>query len=206
MATQRQPRFVVVEGLDGAGTTTQASRLAEALTEQGRCVELTSEPSSGPLGQLAREHIAGRITLDPASAALTFTADRADHLARTIRPALDAGHWVVCDRYLLSTLAYQGAEGVDPEWMLTVSAGFEVPELTVLLDLPDALRRERLDLRGVLDRYETPELAGTLRASYRDAVELLRANGHRIEVVAAAGTPGEVTDRILERLERRGPG
>lgn len=201
MGTDRQPRFVVLEGLDGAGTTTQSARLAEALEARDLRVHATAEPSDGPLGRLARAHVKGEITLDPHTAALAFTADRADHLAREIRPALARGSWVVCDRYLLSTLAYQGAEGVDRTWILRISEGFDVPDLTVFLDLPDDQRRVRIAGRGHVDRYEAVELDGTLRASYLIAIGLLRAEGHRIVTVDASRPPDEILADILGSLD-----
>lgn len=205
MTTRRQPRFVVLEGLDGAGTTTQTARLAAALQARDLRVHATAEPSDGPLGRVARAHVKGEIDLDPHTAALAFTADRADHLHREIRPALAGGARIVCDRYLLSTLAYQGAEGVDPAWILRISEGFEVPDLTVFLDLPDDQRRVRMADRDHTDRYEAPELDGTLRGSYLAAIELLRTAGHRIVTVDASRPPDDVLADVLAALDGTAP-
>ena len=205
MPPRRQPRFLVLEGLDGVGTTTQAELLQTALRARDQRVHRTAEPSEGPVGKVARAHVNAELTLDPLTAALTFTADRADHLEREIRPALRDGGWVVCDRYLLSTLAYQGAEGVDRAWILDMSEAFDVPGLTVFLDVGDAVRRERLRARRRSDRYETAELDVPLRASYRESIELLRRRGHRVEVLHADQPPDAVLARILGFLDAGEP-
>src|SRR4051794_5496285 len=108
MDSSTQPRFVVLEGMDGAGTTTLSHLVTEGLRSRDLRVCLTAEPTDGPFGRVLRSHLKGDLTLDAHTTALVFSADRADHLARTVRPALARGEWVVCDRYLLSTLAYQG--------------------------------------------------------------------------------------------------
>jgi dTMP kinase len=197
----RSPRFVVLEGLDGAGTTTQAELLAETLGTRDLAVCLTAEPTNGPLGRILRSHVRGEISLGPQTTALTFTADRADHLEGTIRPALARGEWVVSDRYLLSTIAYQGAEGVDRGWILESSRGFDVPDLTVYLDVPASQLSERLATRDRTDRYESPDLTDHLRASYEESIEMLRSRGHHIEVVDGAREPVDVLEDVLARLD-----
>src|ERR1700761_1561558 len=95
-------RFVVIEGIDGAGTTTQSQRLVRALTAHGQSALATHEPSRGPIGLHLREILAERVPLHgdaAAQLALLFAADRLDHLGREVRPALVAGTWVICDRY-----------------------------------------------------------------------------------------------------------
>jgi dTMP kinase len=196
-----QAYFCVLEGLDGAGTTTMAGLLSDALKAVDLRVRLTAEPTEGPFGQLLRRHLAKEVELDPRTAALVFTADRADHLGSVIRPALARGRWVVCDRYLLSTLAYQGAEGVDREAILAASVGFDVPDVTFFLDAPDGVRAERMSARGHLDRYEDPGLAERLRDSYRASIELLRARGHRVEEIDASPPVDDVLAELLARLD-----
>lgn len=199
MPPGRKARFVVLEGIDGAGTTTQAELLARAIQASDQAVCLTAEPSEGPIGAVLRAHVRGELHLDPATAALAFAADRADHLARVIRPALERGEWVVCDRYLLSTLAYQGAEGVDRALILEASATADVPDLTVFLDVPAGVAAARLASRGRPDRYDP--LARHLEAAYRESIELLRARGHRIEVVDGTADPQVVLGRIRSELD-----
>lgn len=201
MAIGEQGRFVVLEGLDGAGTTTQAVRLADALRARDLRVCATAEPSEGPLGALARAHVRKEISLDPVSAALAFLGDRADHLASVIRPAIGRGEWVVCDRYMLSTLAYQGAEDVDRLWVLDASRSFEIPDLTVFLDVPPPVLAERISSRGPSERYESPDLQDALRESYESSIEFLRERGHRIAVVDGSADPARVSEAVLAELD-----
>lgn len=201
MASERQPYFIVLEGMDGVGTTTIAERLSQALQARDLRVRLTAEPTAGPFGCLLRQHIQREVTLDPQAASLVFTADRADHLGSVIRPALERGRWVVCDRYLLSTLAYQGADGVDREAILAASEGFDVPDVTFFLDAPDDVRTERMSARGHVDRYEDPAFAERLRASYRVSIDLLRSRGHRIEEVDASRPAEDVLSDVVARLD-----
>jgi dTMP kinase len=203
VANDRQPYFIVLEGLDGVGTTTIAEMLSRALQARDLRVRLTAEPTDGAFGRLLRRHIHTDVTLDPPSAALVFTADRADHLGSLIRPALERGRSVVCDRYLLSTLAYQGAEGVDPQAVLAASAGFDVPDVTFFLDAPDDVRAKRMSGRGRVDRYEDPGLQDRLRASYRTSIGLLRARGHRIDEIDASRDAEAVLADVLARLDAR---
>lgn len=129
-------RFIVFEGLDGAGTTTQARLLADVLRGRGRAVVLTAEPSGGPVGTLLRQALARRVVgsdgerLVPPAIALLFAADRADHLASEIAPALARGADVICDRYAHSSLAYQGAE-CDPAWVAALNAPMRAPDLVL---------------------------------------------------------------------------
>jgi len=201
MGSQRQARLLVLEGLDGAGTTTQTRLLADALAARDVRVCSTAEPTDGPLGLVLRAHVRGEIALDPMTTALTFTADRADHLARVIRPALERGEWVVSDRYLLSTVAYQGAEGVDRAWILDLSAGFAVPDLTFYLDVPPDELARRLDSRERSDRYEGRELTQALRRSYDESIAQMRGRGHPIEVVDGSQMPADVLKDLLSRLD-----
>jgi dTMP kinase len=201
MTTSEQGRFVVLEGLDGAGTSTQAARVADALRARDLRVCVTAEPSDGPLGAVARAHVRREITLGPAAAALAFIGDRADHVARVVRPALQRGEWVVCDRYVLSTLAYQGTDGMDRAWILSASDDLEVPDLTVYLDVPEVVAAERVAARGGAERYESPDIQDALRTSYEASIALLREGGHRIAVLDGSAAVERVTDAILAELD-----
>ena len=136
-----RPIFVVLEGIDGSGTTTQLPRLVAHLGARGRAAVATREPSTGPVGQLLRQVLAGQHRLTDGAAfdgramALLFAADRRDHLCREIEPALAAGSDVVSDRYLLSSLAYQ-AEEAERDWVAGLARGVRRADLTLLLDVP----------------------------------------------------------------------
>ncbi len=211
MNRRGQPPFIVIEGIDGSGTTTHASLLARYLAGQGRSAHSTQEPSSGPIGSLIRLALRRRIgsaisdgsfaPLDEVTMALAFAADRADHLHNEVLPALAAGQTVVSDRYYLSSLAYQSA-GADYAWLRAVNAHFRRPDLTVFLDLsPEAsARRMEADARGG-DLYESVERLAQVRAGYLRAVEDLRAEGERIITLSSERPVDDVHADIVRLVE-----
>lgn len=139
--------FIVLEGLDGAGTTTQATLLAARLRERGIVVELTKEPTDGEIGRIARAFTDGRVHLEPETVALVFAADRIEHVAE-IETLRDAGTWVVSDRYVASSLAYQTSQGLPFEWVRTLNERAAAPDVTVFVDTSVAACVERLAARG----------------------------------------------------------
>lgn len=137
-------RLVALEGIDGCGKSTQAERLAAALRAYGIDTLRTREPSDGPSGERIREMARSGVALEPAEELRWFVEDRRVHVAERIEPALAAGRWVITDRYYLSTVAYQGARGLDWREILEKSeAEFPRPDLALLFELPpaDALAR-----------------------------------------------------------------
>ncbi len=146
MANQVRGLFLVVEGIDGAGTTTQAKRLAASLQAQGVDCHLTREPSDGPIGRLLREILAGNHKPnDATSLGLLFAADRADHLQREVLPALESGKLVISDRYYHSSLAYQGSDE-DRSWIATLNQRALVPDCTFFLQVdPEVAAKRRSD-------------------------------------------------------------
>lgn len=186
----RPPLFIVLEGIDGSGTTTQLAPLARHLEGRGRRVHLTREPSTGPVGRLLREILLGQHRLpggapaDGPATALLFAADRRDHLAREIEPALARGEDVVSDRYLLSSLAYQ-AEEADRAWVAGLAKDLRVPDLTILLDVSPGLAAERRRAAGrVEERYDRDEVQARVAARYR---ELVAATPNAVTVDGSAG-------------------
>jgi dTMP kinase len=164
--------FIVLEGIDGAGTTTQTERLVAHLRRLGRRAMPTGEPSTGPVGRLLREILLGEHRLAEGAAingstmALLFAADRLDHLQREIEPLLASGHDVVSDRYLLSSLAYQ-AEETDRAWVASLARGVRPPDLTVLIDLPVEVAAERRRLAGrPSERYDADAYLARVAANY----------------------------------------
>jgi dTMP kinase len=205
-------RFITLEGPEGSGKTTAARHLARWLQARGRDVVLTREPGGTPVGDeirtLVLHHRGLADDLDPRTDALLFAAQRAQHVARLIRPALDRGAWVVSARFADSSLAYQGAAyGNDPDEMRRLQAfatGGLVPDLTVLIDVPVevGLARKR---HGEWNRFEDTE--GTaffekVRAAYR---ALAAAEPDRFRVVDGSGsvsdTDAAVNDLVSPLLE-----
>jgi dTMP kinase len=201
-------RFISLEGGEGVGKSTQAKALAAALRASGIEMVETREPggSSGAeaIRKLLLEGEVDRWT--PETEALLFAAARSDHVARTIRPALAAGKWVLCDRFVDSSLAYQGgAGGVGLENVLRlheIGSGGLLPDRTLLLDLPSADAGSRTFARdeGQLDRMTRKG------GSYHEGVDaafrsLAEHDPGRFRVVNALGEVEEVTARLLAALE-----
>jgi dTMP kinase len=182
-------RLIALEGIDGAGTTTLAERIARALGEGGQAVHLTREPSRGPIGLELRKILAGaHAPFDPVAVALLFAADRVDHLAREIRPALAAGTHVVSDRYVLSSLAYQSLD-VPRDEVAAFNAAAPPADLTLLLDVPVEVAAARRQARGgPVELYDDEAVQRRVAAAYRDEAARLAAAGHAVLVVDATAT------------------
>lgn len=197
----RPAPFIVFEGGDGAGKTTQIQRLAARLRAQGRTVVVTREPGGTPLGAQIRELVLHGEHVDPRAEALLFAADRAHHVATLVRPALERGEVVLQDRYLDSSVAYQG-QGRDlvPEQIrdLSLWATRELqPDLTVLLDVDPGVGRAR---RGAVhDRLESE--ADEFHARVREQfLAMAAASPERYLVLDASRPRAELADRIAARV------
>jgi len=192
----RRGCLVVLEGLDGAGTTTQAARLAAALRRAGIRVTLTREPSDGPIGRLLREALRRGVPgrgegLSDAALALLFAADRLDHLASTLEPALAAGRVVVCDRYLLSSFAYQGRV-LGWRWVEALNARAPAPDLTLFLQVRPGVAAARRDGRGGRrERFESARIQRQVARAYAAMVGR-HARDHRIRTVDGERSVREV--------------
>jgi dTMP kinase len=206
----KQGKFIVLEGIDGAGTTTQTQRLIKRLGAAGQPAVATREPSDGPIGTMIRQMLAKRITL-PGGApmtretlALLFAADRLDHVAATVEPALNAGRWVISDRYAPSSLVYQGdveaneagAERVDYSWIAQLNSRARVPDLTIFLRIELETSLERISGRAHRDLYETREKLARLVVRYDEVIALLKAQGMPVLELDGARSLDEVEDAI----------
>jgi dTMP kinase len=201
MSTPSSGRFVVLEGCDGCGKSTQAARLVRALESRGHDVQATFEPGATELGRDLR-----RVLLDddhavgPRAEALLMAADRAQHVDEVVRPALETGRWVVSDRFLGSSLAYQGGArglGFDPiETINGFATGGLVADLVVYLQAPVAVLAARR--RGPVDRIEG-EGDGFL-AAVAAAYDRLAAR-HGWAVVDATADPDTVERSVWAAVE-----
>jgi dTMP kinase len=200
--------FITFEGGDGSGKSTQSALLVEWLEQQGRTVVTTREPGGTALGDELREivlHSRGHIA--PKSEALIYAADRAHHVATKVRPAIDRGDIVVQDRYLDSSVAYQGvARGLGAREVRDVSLWATdglLPDLTILLDLDESLGRDRMSSRTKYDRLEAEEreFHATVRAAY---LELAAAEPERFLVIDATieieAIAADIRSRVADLL------
>lgn len=198
-------RFITLEGGEGAGKSTQAKLLANTLTERGLPVLQTREPGGAPGAEVLRTLLLGGSVAwsTPAETLLHFAA-RAEHVERTIRPALDAGMWVVCDRFYNSTMAYQGyglGASRDMIAALTRLVGVH-PDLTLVLDVSEAVAVERQLKRGMdADRYERLDafFHARVRQGFR---EIAAAAPKRCVVVDADGAVEAVQAEVLRSVDR----
>jgi dTMP kinase len=201
-------RFITLEGGEGVGKSTQLRRLAKALRGRGLEVVETREPGGSPGAEAIRslllEGTDERWT--PEAEALLFAAARADHVARTIRPALERGAWVVCDRFLDSSIAYQGAAaGVGVDAIRTLHAigshGF-LPDRTLLLELPADAAADRLRVRDADGSDRIGSRGGDFHSCVAAGfVQLAGEEPERYRRVDACGSAELVTDRLLAAVE-----
>ena len=200
--------FITLEGSEGVGKSTQAVRLAEALRASGKTVVLTREPGGTPGAEAIRALLmTGEAERwDARAEALLFAAARADHVARVIRPALDRGDWVVCDRYIDSTRAYQGGSNglADDDIMALHSVGSDalLPDRTLLFEFSVAMGMERTSGRDLL----SPDRMGSRNLSYYADVAtrfrtFAQADDARFRIVDASGSVDEVAARVVAALD-----
>jgi dTMP kinase len=205
-------RFVVLEGIDGAGTTTHTAYLADRLRSAKVEVRPTREPSDGPIGAMIRQILTGRVVVPGgrapgwASMALLFAADRMDHVESEIEPVLASGGVVLSDRYDASSLAYQSvssgteAEGA-LEWIRSLNRYARRPDLTIVLDVSPEVAAARRARRGeAAQLYEQNEIQRALAVFYRNLATHMPDD--RIVVVDGTGAIDEVHERIWRTYER----
>jgi dTMP kinase len=188
---------VVLEGLDGAGTTTQARLLCERLEREGRDHAGTFEPTDGPVGKLIRSILARRVKVLPLTVAMLFAADRHQHLAGPdgIIERTGRGELVVSDRYLFSSLAYQSIE-CGFERVLGLNDGYPLPELLVFLDTPVVVSQARLDRRTHRELYDGAGFQARVREGYLRAFEHFEESGMRVLTIDGGRPVGEIHEAI----------
>ena len=204
-------KFITFEGGEGTGKSTQARMLRERLTALGVAVTSTREPGGSPAAEVIR-HVLLSGAAKPLGAeaeAMLFAAAREDHLTHTIRPALEKGNWVICDRFADSTRVYQGVLGhVDPRLIRRlekITVGDTRPDLTLVLDAPAELGLGRANAprgEGAVDRFEseTIEFHNNLRDAYR---QLAINEPDRCVLIDASGAPADVAEQIWSIVNRK---
>lgn len=192
--------LVVLEGIDGAGTTTQVRRVADALGARGLEVHTTREPSDGPIGRLLREILGGgHQPVDATTMGLLFAADRADHIQREVAPALGRGAIVISDRWYHSSLAYQGSEE-ERAWIAELNRRAIAPDLTVFLEVPATVAAARRAARGGPDElYDALAVQERVARGYRE-VMAERGATERIATLDGQRPADALTAEIVERV------
>jgi len=186
--------FICVEGLDASGKTTQSKLLVKNLKKKGFHAVYTTEPSRGHIGRLIRRHVLlGESRLSVILEALLFAADRIDHLEGEVLPALKEKKIVVSDRYLYSSLAYQGAAGLDLEWIEEINKWAMKPDLTLYIDVPPEVVLQRLKRKkSVMENLQNQQ---RVRDIY---LKLVKA--HNLRVIDGNKPKGNVAKEILEAV------
>ncbi|MCW3986602.1 MAG: dTMP kinase [Candidatus Bathyarchaeota archaeon] len=200
-AAERNGMFICVEGIDGSGKTTQARRLVKALTKKGYDAVYTTEPSKGIYGNIIRKNILqGNTRVPTVVEAVLFAADRNYHIENEIKPLLKAGKIIVCDRYVYSSIAYQGAADVNIEWIKEINKHAIKPDLAIYIDVPPEIVIDRIKRRKTV--METLQTQRDVRELYLKLVEdkqLFKVYGN-----ASIREVAQVIENIVLRfLEKR---
>jgi len=176
----RRGVFVCIEGLDGCGKTTQARLLVKKLKEDYDAV-FTAEPSKGRIGKFIRQHclhtdVRGSVIVE----ALLFAADRVDHVQNEVLPALSKGKIVVSDRYVYSSYAYQGAAGLELEWIQRLNDHAARPDLAVFVDVaPETVMKRLKRKKSVMEKLETQKKVREVYLKFVEDSQLVRLDGNR---------------------------
>lgn len=183
--------FVCIEGIDASGKTTHARRLVRNLRQRGFDAVYTTEPSPGEIGKFIRRYVLQRKNrVSSVVEALLFAVDRVDHLEQRIKPALRRRKIVVSDRYVFSSLAYQGAAGLDLKWIEEINKTALSPDLAIYIDVPpEVVVRRRKRRRSVMENLHTQR---KVRQVYMKLVK----NG-RLEIIDGNRLKGDVADDVL---------
>jgi dTMP kinase len=190
--------FIVIEGLDGSGKTTQAKTLARKLRQSHDAV-YTLEPSNGRIGAFIRRRILYGDKRPPiAVEALLFAADRLEHVQNEILPKLSKGQMVISDRYIYSSLAYQGSEGLSLDWIQTINQGVLKPDLAFFIDAEPEIVLKRLKRKkSIMENIETQQKVREVYLKYVSKGELVRINGNKPIKTVAEDVLRAVTEFLM---------
>jgi dTMP kinase len=192
--------FIVIEGLDGSGKTTQAKLLAVKLKKSHNAI-YTAEPSHGKIGKFIRNRILyGETRLPNSVEALLFAADRLEHIQNEVLPALERGSLVVSDRYLYSSLAYQGSEGLSLQWIQTINEHALKPDLALFIDVsPETVLRRLKRKKSVMETLETQQKVREVYMKYVKNGALVNVDGGQSKQSVA----NEVLEVVMAFLKTR---
>jgi dTMP kinase len=170
--------FIIFEGIDGSGLTTQSRNLSTHLEEKGNKVFLTKEPTNNLIGRIIRDILKGAYKIDQETLALLFTADRSMHMDSIKRELKDS--FVICDRYYFSNFAYQMLQ-IDLDYLIQINSRFLKPDLTIFLDVPAKVCKKRIDEnREHIEIFEHQETLEKIRENYLKIIESFKKKGFNI--------------------------
>jgi len=207
LSEKEMGRFIVFEGIDGSGKSTQIKKVAKQLAALGYKVYSTFEPTDGPIGLLIRQMLSGKVATDQRTIASLFAADRTDHLLNKgngIRWKVDQGEIVLCDRYYFSSYAYH-AQYIDMKWVIhanSLNADILRPDMTIFIDVdPDICFKRIESNRSKFEMYETIDIMKKVRANYFQAFDVLK-DLEKIVIVDGNNTMEKVEDAILHEVKK----
>ena len=191
--------FIVIEGLDGSGKTTQANMLAKNLAKN-HTVLLTAEPSRGKIGTFIRQGcLYEKKRLPTEAEALLFAADRIEHMQDELEPALSEGKIVICDRYIFSSLAYQGSAGLSLKWIETINARALEPDFSIFIDVHPQLVLERLQRKkSVMENLDTQAKVREVYLQFVEKGDLILVDGDKSKDVVAEALYSKVVSLLKE--------
>ncbi|HCY84182.1 MAG TPA: dTMP kinase [Desulfobacteraceae bacterium] len=200
-------KFLVFEGIDGSGKTTQSREIARRIEASGLTVCPTCEPTDGPIGKLIRQMLSGELPVDQRTIASLFAADRTDHLVHPdtgVKALVDKGNIVVCDRYYFSSYAYH-ARYIDMEWVIEanrLNADILRPDATLFIDVDPDVCLKRIQARcEQLEIYEKIDIMKEVRANYFDAFDRLK-DQETVIVIDGNADPETVANRVWEQVSK----
>ncbi len=193
--------FIVIEGLDGSGKTTQAKLLARSLKKTHVAV-FTAEPSKGKIGKFIRGRILyGEKRVPTAVEALLFAADRIDHIQTEVLPVISAGGLVVSDRYLYSSLAYQGSSGLSLEWIHSINQQALKPDLALFIDVTPEIVLKRLKRKkSVMETLETQKKVREIYIKYVHNGDLVKIDGEKSRTEVAKSVLSITNEFLKNRI------
>lgn len=197
--------FISIEGIDGAGTTTQAQSVGDKLLKQNDDLTeddilITAEPTDGEIGRLIRTGLAGDVDFSQQALALLFAADRVNHINKTVQPALDKGKVVISDRYYLSSYAYQQEAGSPLSWLQTINKHALTPDLTIYLEVDIEECFNRMGDRESTDIFEKREFLSQIQTNYLETIETLNRQGEAVTAIDGNLSQEAVTEAITDAI------
>ena len=193
-------RFIVLEGLDGSGTTTQLKNLGKMFSEHNIPYLLTMEPTNNEVGKLIRKILEKEIAVEPETLAVLFSADRNEHLygKKGIKELSEEGLWIICDRYLFSSIAYQSLK-CDREWVLSLN-NYPMPEFLFFLDVPVEECGKRLGTRDKVELFDKTELQKRILENYRYGFRMADNSGVAFFKMDGTEDPEVISEKIWKKL------